>query len=95
MGFTSEYGLKLRLKNVPGANRIPRNDVLLFSESNSRFLVEVSEKQLDRFEYITRAVPHAAIGEVTENRNLSINGLDNGNLVNLDLDELLDPRKMV
>jgi len=50
MSFGGGFGIELHLKNVPIAGKIRRNDFVLFSESNSRFLVEVSEKHREDFE---------------------------------------------
>jgi phosphoribosylformylglycinamidine synthase len=48
------------------------NVVLLFSESNSRFLCEVEAEQVPHFEKAMGDVTHAAIGEVTAERRLQI-----------------------
>ncbi|MGB2629769.1 MAG: phosphoribosylformylglycinamidine synthase subunit PurL, partial [Candidatus Omnitrophota bacterium] len=41
MLFSGGYGAEVSLKNAPRAKDVKRNDVLLFSESNSRFIVEI------------------------------------------------------
>ena len=43
MAFASGFGLEINLQKVP-AKDITRNDFVLFSESNSRFLIEVARK---------------------------------------------------
>ena len=43
MAFAGGYGLEIDLGKVPGKDLI-RNDTVLFSESNSRFLIEVEER---------------------------------------------------
>jgi phosphoribosylformylglycinamidine synthase II len=49
--------------------------VLLFSESNTRFLCEVPPEHAEAFEQALRAVPHALVGEVTDSGRLEIVGI--------------------
>ena len=49
--------------------------ILLFSESNSRFLVEVPQTKAAAFEELLAGVPHALIGEVIAETRLQILGL--------------------
>lgn len=93
MAFSGAYGLDLKLSNVPLADSIDRDDFVLFSESNSRFLVEVPMAKVKEFESAARSVPHAAIGEVVENRRLRIYGLGNRKVIDADLVELLNAWK--
>jgi phosphoribosylformylglycinamidine synthase len=89
MAFTSNYGVELELKKVPRVHNVNRNDFVLFSESNSRFLVEVQESQADKFESITNGIPYAVVGKVTSKRRLSVYGLEDEKVIDSDLDELL------
>ena len=49
MAFASGYGLEIDLCKVP-SKEVERNDFALFSESNSRFLIEVAEADKEDFE---------------------------------------------
>ncbi|MCK4222654.1 phosphoribosylformylglycinamidine synthase subunit PurL [Candidatus Bathyarchaeota archaeon] len=89
MALSSDYGLDLRLRNVPRADSIDRDDFVLFSESNSRFLVEVPKAKVKDFESATGSVPHAAVGEVIESPRLRIYGLENKKVVDASTVELL------
>ena len=60
-----------------------RPDYVLFSESNSRFIVEVPEDKIDEVLHRLRDVPHAVIGKVTREPRLVIR---DGNKVLVDLD---------
>jgi phosphoribosylformylglycinamidine synthase II len=86
--FSSINGLEIHLKNVPSTDDALRNDFLLFSESNSRFLVEVFRKQKNRFEELMRNCVHAEIGEVTDSPFLEVYGLDEEKLFTADLVQL-------
>ena len=49
--------------------------VLLFAESNSRFLCEVPQAKAAAFEKALHAVPHALVGEVTNSGRIEIFGI--------------------
>ena len=88
MAFAGGLGAEISLANVPhlpspsgrGAGGEGLADshqalpaaVLLFSESNTRFLCEVRPQSAAAFESTLANVPHARIGEVTENNRLEI-----------------------
>jgi len=89
MALAGGLGLEIWLENVPRAHEVQRNDYVLFSESNSRFLVEVPEKYKEMFELTVRNAPYALIGEVKNDRSFIINGLDGRRIVNTDVESLL------
>ena len=62
------------------------NIVLLFSESNPRFLCEVRPEHAVAFESALAAVSRARIGEVIDNGKLEI--IDETPLIEADLGEL-------
>ncbi|HTQ38004.1 MAG TPA: phosphoribosylformylglycinamidine synthase subunit PurL [Pirellulales bacterium] len=84
MAFAGGLGARLYLLEVPHevpptqAAEIPGGlaTVLLFSESNSRFLVEVPPDCVGHFEQTMGDVPHAAIGEVTAAPQLLVVDVD-------------------
>ena len=87
MAFAGGYGLELDLGKVPG-KALERNDFVLFSESNSRFLIEVSEKDGKEFEALMKGKNCAKIGKVTEDEKLLIHGLNQKIVVDASLAEL-------
>jgi phosphoribosylformylglycinamidine synthase len=86
MAFASSYGIELDLKAVPNKN-VKRNDFLLFSESNSRFLIEVAPQDRYDFEDLMKTGV-AQIGEVTKTESLKIHGLNGGYAIDAGLKEL-------
>ncbi len=88
MAFSSGYGIEINLKNVPRTNEIRRNDFLLFSESNSRFLLEVAQKRREDFEALMKDSVYAEIGKVKKDVVLSVYGLKGENVVRAELTEL-------
>jgi phosphoribosylformylglycinamidine synthase II len=87
MAFAGGYGLELDLSKVPGKELV-RNDFVLFSESNSRFLVEVAEADRMDFEDLMKGKVCAQIGKVTKEATLHIHGLNGKVVVDASLDEL-------
>jgi phosphoribosylformylglycinamidine synthase len=79
--------MELNLKKVP-SKALNRNDFLLFSESNSRFLIEVPEKAKNAFEVVMKGKTCAEIGRVTKNPKLTFYGLDGTVVVDASLTAL-------
>ena len=88
MAFTGDYGIELHLKNVPRSRSMQRNDFILFSESNSRFLVEVQEKRRRDFQALMDGIPFSVVGRVQRKRRLQVNGSDESTVVDASLVEL-------
>jgi phosphoribosylformylglycinamidine synthase len=88
MAFAGGYGMELHLKKVPIVD-VDRSDLVLFSESNSRFLVEVSQEAQKEFETLMKGNAYAQIGKVTKSPRLCIRGLDGKVAVDASLGELL------
>jgi phosphoribosylformylglycinamidine synthase len=75
MAFAGGLGMELDLAQVPYEDGEKRDDVILFSESNSRFLVEVSPEKRKEFEKALKGVPFGLLGEVKKEKVLKIQGL--------------------
>ncbi len=78
MAFAGGLGMAINLKNVPLAEQIDRDDFILFSESNSRFLVEVAPVNKKAFEKALSGVDFAEVGRVTGDNKLEVRGLKGG-----------------
>lgn len=89
MAFSGGYGMEIRLRNVPRAAEMRRNDLILFSESNSRFLVEVPEGCREDFEALMEGVAHAVVGRVVKSGSLCIYGLNGEVVVEETLDDMM------
>jgi phosphoribosylformylglycinamidine synthase len=88
MAFAGGLGASINLKSVPLGEPINRDDFVLFSESNSRFLVEVAPESKDEFEHIMRDISLAAIGQVTDSSVLEIYGRGGDRIMTKSLGEL-------
>ncbi|MCW4010987.1 MAG: phosphoribosylformylglycinamidine synthase subunit PurL [Candidatus Bathyarchaeota archaeon] len=87
MALASEFGLELDLTKVPSSG-VARDDFLLFSESNSRFLVEVDKKDKATFETLMKGKAYAEIGKVTKKPKLKIAGLQGAAIVDASVEDL-------
>ena len=72
MAFAGGLGMTVNLKNVPLAESMERDDFILFSESNTRFLVEVAPEDKKDFENALAGVDFAEIGRVTKDKKLEV-----------------------
>ena len=75
MAFAGGLGAEIYLKSVALGESIDRDDFILFSESNSRFLVEVAPENKGEFEEIMSSICFCNIGQVTDSEVLEIYGL--------------------
>ena len=88
MAFAGGLGASINLESVPLGEPIDRDDFILFSESNSRFLVEVAPESQADFEKIMDGVSLSNIGQVTDAEVLEIYGLNGSQIVNKSISEL-------
>ncbi len=88
MAFAGGLGALAHLRSVPLGEPIDRDDFVLFSESNSRFLVEVAPEREAEFRETMKGVSLAAIGQVTDSEVLEVYGLDGQRILIKSLDEL-------
>jgi phosphoribosylformylglycinamidine synthase len=87
MALAGSYGIELDLRKVPN-KALNRDDFVLFSESNSRFLMEVPAKTKEDFENLMKGKICAEIGRVTKNPKLIVHGLDGAVVVDASLIDL-------
>jgi len=90
MAFAGGLGARVQLDSVPLGELIDRDDFILFSESNARFLVEVASQNKAEFERIMKGMTESVIGQVTDGEMLEIYGLDGRKVVDTSIHELKD-----
>ncbi len=74
MAFAGDLGIHLELGSVP--SKMTQNDKILFSESNSRFIVEIAESRATEFEELMHGAVCVKIGKVIDAQKLVIDGVD-------------------
>lgn len=73
--FAGDLGMEIELSAVP-TEGVSRRDVLLFSESQGRFVLTIPERHQKAFEALIQGIPAGCIGRVTQAPylTLSMNG---------------------
>jgi phosphoribosylformylglycinamidine synthase II len=69
--FSGGLGMTIKLTKVPVEN-IRRSDTILFSESQSRFVVTVAPENVVRFEALMKGTVFADVGVVTKQQDLTV-----------------------
>ena len=88
MAFAGGLGMQLSLTDLPRDPDVTADDVLLFSESNSRFIVEIAPEKQEAFEKGIADVPIGCIGTVVEGMDFVVNGTDGNAIVETTIDRL-------
>ncbi|MDZ7399529.1 MAG: phosphoribosylformylglycinamidine synthase subunit PurL [candidate division KSB1 bacterium] len=88
MAFAGGLGMVLDLRRVPSSHGLQRNDKLLFSESNSRFVVEVPPESQQRFEQIMADNLFGLIGQAVAKPRFRVVGLNGNTIIEANIYEL-------
>lgn len=88
MAFAGGFGAKVNLSAVP-IDTVMRDDFILFSESNSRFIIEVAPENASHVSELLQGLPFAWVGETTDTGRLAVEST-RGMLVNEDIAALKD-----
>jgi phosphoribosylformylglycinamidine synthase subunit PurSL len=85
--FSGSLGMQIDLARVPYEG-IDRDDVLLFSESQSRFVATIAPGNKEAFEAVMKETANREVGKVIEEPVLIVNGLKGGKIIEEKIDEL-------
>jgi len=88
MAFAGGLGMEVLLGPVPTDAGVERDDVRLFSESNSRFVVEVEPEHQAAFEALMPRDAFGMIGMVSSCPRFSVVGAGGSELINVPISEL-------
>jgi len=100
MAFSGGLGMDIFLSEVPYSAALSsqlsavsrlrknRNDYILFSESNSRFIVEVEKRHQKEFEAALKGLSYGLIGCITKEKDFKVFGVDGKLCVNANITEL-------
>ncbi len=88
MAFAGGLGVEADLRGLPTAEDCTRADRQLFSESNSRYLVEVGPDQYEAFARKMLNLPFGQIGKVTAEPRLVIRDAKKKAVIDSDIREL-------
>ncbi len=88
MAFAGDLGIEANLKGLPVSDNCKADAIRLFSESNSRYIIEVAPDKFDAFAKAIGNIPFGQLGKVTEDKKLVIKS-DSGQIVaDSDIEEL-------
>jgi phosphoribosylformylglycinamidine synthase len=85
MAFAGGLGIEADLRGLPKSNDCSRTDTQLFSESNSRYIIEVEPENYDAFAKLMLNIPFGQIGKVTEQNSLIIKTENGKTVIDLDI----------
>ena len=88
MAFAGGLGLEVDLRGLPKSDDCRRVDSRLFSESNSRYIVEVSPDNFNLFAKLMLNLPFGQIGKVVEEQKLVIKAQNGAAVIDLELDTM-------
>ena len=88
MAFAGGLGASVTLSRVPRSDDVTRDEQVLFSESNTRFLVEVEALKCGEFENYLYGMPRSQIGKVTDTGRVVVTGLTNETVIDESIDDL-------
>lgn len=90
MAFAGGLGVSLDLQPLAKSSGLSDDPALLFSESNSRFVLEVPATAQSEIESLCRAadVPVVKLGDVTFSNRVQIRGVTGASVIDAALDEL-------
>ena len=80
--------MSLSLDGIPTGETIDADDRLLFSESNSRFLVEIEPQHQHTFESHMAGIPVGCLGTISDTPEFVINGKTGRSIVDTSIDIL-------
>ena len=84
VAFSGSLGMEVDLREAPQEG-VERDDYLLFSESQSRFVVTVRPEHRGAFEELMEGVPFSRIGVVREGRTFGVIGLEGRKVIEADI----------
>jgi phosphoribosylformylglycinamidine (FGAM) synthase-like enzyme len=88
MAFAGGYGVQVDLRGLPTSDDCIKPEAMLFSESNSRYLVEVQPENFDAFAKLMLNLPFGQVGEVIEDKKLLIRDKKQNTVIDAELDAL-------
>jgi len=87
VAFAGGLGMEIDLRKVPRAE-VDRNDLILFSESQSRFIVTLSTANKKAFEATMTEIVCGEVGVVSDHKMLRVIGLEGKKVIEASIDDL-------
>jgi len=88
MAFAGGLGMEVNLGQVPCGRGVSRSDQVLFSESTSRFVIEIEPAAFGEFAAICKDVRFGEIGKVLEGGRLVVKDESSESVIDAEIDVL-------
>jgi phosphoribosylformylglycinamidine synthase len=88
MCFSGELGASVELAKVLGAESCKRDDLVLFSESNGRVIVEIPKGKESKFEKAMAGSDISRIGAVNSTKSMKVTGINGEVVLDVDTEKL-------
>lgn len=90
MAFSGGLGMEIDLRKLKHkiAKKDLREDVLLFSESNGRFVVEIQNDKKSEFEKMLKGFSFSCLGHLTQVKDFKVLGLNGKNVIFTSIDKM-------
>ena len=88
MGFAGGLGIRADLRGLPRSKDCCGADSQLFSESNSRYIIEIEPEKYDAFAKLMLNLPFGQIGSVTDDGRLVVKAEDGRAVIDAGVDAL-------
>lgn len=88
MAMAGRIGMQVDLKDLPSDGSLHRADEALFSESQTRWIVEIEHKHRKAFEQAAIGMPVAVVGRTTKDQRVTIRDRKGAVRVRIEIDRL-------
>jgi phosphoribosylformylglycinamidine synthase II len=88
MAFAGGLGVEVDLRGLPRSKDCTRTDAQLFSESNSRYIVEVEQEKFDAFAKLMLNLPFGQVGKVSNSKMLVVKAENGKRVIEAEIDSL-------
>ncbi len=86
--IAGQFGMEIDLRNIPRSKDLTRDDFLMFSESQSRFIVTIDPKNKTEFEKLFKGISFAQIGKINNDENFTVKGLNGKEIIKTNIKTL-------
>ncbi len=88
MAFAGGLGIEADLRGLPKTKNCSQTSAQLFSESNSRYIIEVEPENYNSFAKLMLNLPFGQIAKVTDAKNLVIKDQKGQKVINAEIASL-------
>ncbi|PIZ75298.1 phosphoribosylformylglycinamidine synthase [Candidatus Peregrinibacteria bacterium CG_4_10_14_0_2_um_filter_38_24] len=91
--IAGQLGMEIDLNKIPREKDLQRNDFILFSETQSRFVVTINPKKKEEFEKLFKNESFAGIGQILDSQKFTIKGTNGKTIIDTNVKDLEEAYK--